>query len=74
MVKRQLHTGRAMLEARRSTDIDAITAVLTEAARAVAEFGFASAPEGLGLVRIEWHAHAGDRPTVGCHKARARAN
>lgn len=34
--------------------------LLTEAAQAVVEFGFNSAPEGLGLVRIEWHAYAGN--------------
>ena len=34
--------------------------LLTEAAGAVVEFGFAAAPEGLGLVRIEWHANAGN--------------
>ena len=34
--------------------------LLTEAAHAVVEFGFAGAPEGLGLVRIEWHAYAGN--------------
>lgn len=34
--------------------------LLTEAAHAVVEFGFAGAPEGLGLVRIEWHAYVGN--------------
>ncbi|MBC7760316.1 MAG: GNAT family N-acetyltransferase, partial [Candidatus Saccharibacteria bacterium] len=34
--------------------------LLTEAAQAVVEFGFDSVPEGLGLVRIEWHAFAGN--------------
>lgn len=34
--------------------------LLTEAAKAIVEFGFASAPEGLGLARIEWHAYAGN--------------
>lgn len=34
--------------------------LLTEAGEAVVEFGFAGAPEGLGLVRIEWHANAGN--------------
>ena len=34
--------------------------LLTEAAQAVVEFGFGSPPEGLGLVRIEWHAYAGN--------------
>ena len=34
--------------------------LLTEAAHAVVEFGFASAPEGLSLMRIEWHANAGN--------------
>ena len=34
--------------------------LLREAAEAVVEFGFASTPEGLGLVRIEWHAYAGN--------------
>ena len=34
--------------------------LLTEAAHAVVEFGFGSTPEGLGLVRIEWHAFAGN--------------
>lgn len=34
--------------------------LLTEAAEAVVEFGFASTPEGLGLMRIEWHAYAGN--------------
>ncbi len=34
--------------------------LLTEAAQAVVEFGFASTPEGLGLGRIEWHANAGN--------------
>ena len=34
--------------------------LLTEAAEAVLEFGFASAPEGLGPVHIEWHASVGN--------------
>ena len=34
--------------------------LLTEAAQAVVEFGFAPAPDGLGLQRIEWHAYAGN--------------
>jgi len=34
--------------------------ILTEALRSVIEFGFAPAPDGLGLVRIEWHAYLGN--------------
>ena len=34
--------------------------LLTEAAQAVVDFGFALAPNGLGLKRIEWHAYAGN--------------
>ena len=34
--------------------------LLTEAAKAVVGFGFVSAPEGLSLRRIEWHANAGN--------------
>lgn len=34
--------------------------LLTEAAQAVLDFGFASSPEGLGLRRIEWRAFAGN--------------
>ena len=34
--------------------------LLTEAAQAVVEFGFARPPTGLGLIRIEWHAYAGN--------------
>ena len=34
--------------------------ILTEAANAVVDFGFAGEPEGLGLLRIEWHAYAGN--------------
>ena len=34
--------------------------ILTEAANAVVDYGFVDAPEGVGLVRIEWHAYAGN--------------
>jgi len=34
--------------------------LLTEAAQAVVEFGFADHPDGLGVKRIEWHAYAGN--------------
>ncbi|HEY0260079.1 MAG TPA: GNAT family N-acetyltransferase [Lacisediminihabitans sp.] len=34
--------------------------LLSEAATRVIDFGFAVPPNGLGLVRIEWHAYAGN--------------
>ena len=36
------------------------TGLMSEAASLVLDFGFAAPPRGLGLVRVEWHAFAGN--------------